>query len=305
MLTPLMLLSLSFGSPTAATVADLDPNLVRWQKIQLQERNRQNDRQVRETFDTPDTGFEFYSGLTIPAAMLNRVFDPENHVSEGFHFDPEKTHRIDFKVKEPFLKKRGIAEVVGVGVSDFAGSSEKRIQNIMQSLSRYDGQIIPAGTEFSFNELLGDVTEEGGYAWERTILNGESSWGIGGGICQVSTNIFRAALNAGLPIAERRAHSYVIDKYGPTGLDATIYKGSQDFKFTNDTEHDMLLRIVRREDHLAAFLLGTRDRQVSLEKASHWEGYDKRVATHWARTIKKNALVVNENFASHYRGTYE
>lgn len=298
-------LMLSF-TPTALPAA-IDPpssQLVAYERANLQERNRKKAQIEREEVVVSNGLFTEYRDLKISAALLNRAFDPANHVAEGFHFDPAKLNKLDMSVSEPFLRDRGIVEVIGVGVSDFTGSSERRLQNILISLERYDGVIIPQGEAFSFNDRLGEVTEAAGYAWERTILNGESAWGIGGGICQVSTNLFRAALNAGLPILERRAHSYVIDKYEPTGLDATIYKGQQDLQFTNDTPGDILIRVVRRDNHLAVFFFGTRDRRVELGKTSHWEGYDERIATGWTRTVKKDALVLDEAFKSNYRGTY-
>lgn len=298
-------LMLSF-TPTAMppVIEPPSPHLIAYERANLQERNRDKVRIPREEVVVPEGLFTEYKNLAISSAMLNRAFDPANHVAEGFHFDPTNLSKLDMSVSEPFLRQRGIVEVIGVGVSDFTGSSERRLQNILVSLERYDGLIIPQGETFSFNDRLGDVTEEAGYAWERTILNGNSAWGLGGGICQISTNIFRAALNAGLPILERRAHSYVIDKYAPTGLDATIYKEQQDLQFTNDTPGDILMRVVRRDDHLAVFFFGTRDRRVELQKTSHWKGYDERIATNWARTIKKDALVLNEDFSANYRGTY-
>ena len=303
MLTTLGLL-LSFALPAPQSSVEVAPQLIQYEKQQLQERNRLNARQKRAEIVVPTEMFSEYKHLNIPAALLNRAFDPANHVSEGFHFDPVNVHKLDLTVTEPFLLERGIKEIIGAGVSNFYGSTDNRVQNIMTGLERYDGKIIPKDGTFSFNEMLDEIDEENGYAWAKTILAGKDRWGLGGGICQVSTNVFRAALNAGMPIKERRAHSYNLSKYSPAGLDATIYKGHQDLQFVNDTPGDVLIRVVRRENYLAVFFVGTRDRSVSLEKKSHWQGYDGRVATHWTRTIKKGGLTLTEDFGSQYSGSY-
>jgi len=287
MLTTLGLL-LTFTQPVPPAVVEVDPQLIAFEKQQLQERNRLNARQKR-------------AEIVVPQEL---AFDKSNHVPEGFHFDPLKANKLELTVTEPFLLERGIKEVIGAGVSNFYGSNDNRVQNIMTGLERYDGKIIPRGALFSFNEMLDEINEENGYAWAKTILAGKDRWGLGGGICQVSTNIFRAALNAGLPIKERRAHSYITSKYSPAGLDATIYKGHQDLQFLNDTPGDILIRVVRRDHHLAVFFIGTRDRSVVVEKKSRWQGYDGRLATHWTRTIKKGGLTLSEDFSSNYSGSY-
>ena len=303
MLTTLGLL-LTFTQPSPPEKVEVAPQLIAYEKQQLQERNRLNARQKRAEIVVPTELFAEYKHLHIPAALLNRAFDKANHVPEGFHFDPLNINKLELTVTEPFLLERGIKEVVGVGVSNFYGSTPNRVQNIMTGLKRYDGKIIPKDGTFSFNEMLDEIEEENGYAWAKTILNGKDRWGLGGGICQVSTNIFRAALNSGMAIKERRGHTYNLSKYSPAGLDATIYKGHQDLQFVNNTPSDVLIRVVRRENYLAVFFIGTRDRTVTVEKKSHWQGYDGRMATHWTRTIKKGGITLSEDFGSNYSGSY-
>jgi len=279
--------------------------LVALAEQQLEERNRviTQSRIVRPPVEVSPTLFSEYKGLKLSEALIDQAFSRQNHVREGFHFDPQNTENLTYQVTEPFLISRGIKEVIGVGVSNFYGSNESRIQNIMRGALEYDGTIIPKGSSFSFNSQLGEIDEENGYAWSKIIRAGKDRWGLGGGICQISTNIFRAALNAGLPISERRGHSYHLSKYSPAGLDATIFKGIQDLKFANDTGADILIKVERRGYHLAVFFLGTKDREVELVKRSHWQS-GGRMATHWGRTVKKGAITIAENYSSQYSGSY-
>jgi vancomycin resistance protein YoaR len=102
----------------------------------------------------------------------------------------------------------GIKRLIGRGTSKFAGSIASRIHNVFLASSKFNGVLVPPGSTFSFNKTLGDVSAYTGYKQAYIIKDGKTILGDGGGVCQVSTTLFRAVLNAGLPIIERRAHSY-------------------------------------------------------------------------------------------------
>jgi vancomycin resistance protein YoaR len=91
---------------------------------------------------------------------------------------------------------------------------------------------------------------------------------LGGGICQVATTVYRAAVHAGLPITKRANHSLFVtyyEKYG-VGLDATIYPGEQDFTFFNDSPHYLLLQAYAEGDEAVVNVYGTPDgRSVALD----------------------------------------
>lgn len=139
----------------------------------------------------------------------------------------------------------GIRELIGTGKSTFKGSIVSRMKNIALAASRLSGKLIPPGEIFSFNGALGDVSAATGFLPAYIIQEGRTVLGDGGGVCQVSTTLFRAALSAGLPIEERRAHAYRVSYYeqdsGP-GLDATVFAPSVDLKFKNDTGHHVLIQ---------------------------------------------------------------
>lgn len=137
----------------------------------------------------------------------------------------------------------GIVELIGEGVTNFAGSTASRVQNIVVGTSQFDGLLIAPGETFSFNHYLGEVTAEQGYEESIIIWGNTTRADVGGGLCQVSSTAFRAAFWAGLPIAERWAHAFRVRYYEPPiGMDATIYSPTVDLKWVNDTGHYILIQ---------------------------------------------------------------
>lgn len=146
---------------------------------------------------------------------------------------------------DPELQDIGIRELISVGHTKFAGSPANRMHNIGIGMSRFNGVLIPQGETFSFNKNLGPVDETTGYKKELVIKPEGTIPEFGGGLCQVSTTMYRAAMYAGMPIAERAPHSYAVTYYsqiGGHGLDATIYPPSRDLRFTNDTPGSVLMQ---------------------------------------------------------------
>lgn len=140
----------------------------------------------------------------------------------------------------------GIKELVGRGYSEFTGSIPGRIHNVVLAASRLNGILIAPGEVFSFNNAVGDISAATGYQSAYIIKEGRTVLGDGGGVCQVSTTLFRAALAAGLPIIERRAHAYRVHYYEEggfkPGLDATVFSPTVDLKFKNDTPAYILIQ---------------------------------------------------------------
>lgn len=167
------------------------------------------------------------------------------------------------------LQALGIKELLADGYTTYYGSPANRMHNIKNGIGKFNGLMIKPGETFSFNEHLGKVDGSTGYRKELVIKPEGTIPEYGGGICQVSTTMYRAALYAGLPIIERKPHSYVVSYYaqvGGHGIDATIYPGASDLKFINDTPGNILIQsyVEGAEAHFK--LYGTSDgRKVSLE----------------------------------------
>jgi len=171
----------------------------------------------------------------------------------------------------------GIQVLVGQGVSYFRGSIASRIHNIQLASSRLNGLLIPPGETFSFNQALGEVSPATGFQQAYIIKEGRTVLGDGGGVCQVSTTLFRAALKAGLPIVERRAHAYRVSYYeqnSQVGLDATVYDPTADLKFKNDTSTHLLIQttVNPKNAQLTFELYGTDDgRTITLSSSRIWD----------------------------------
>ena len=145
----------------------------------------------------------------------------------------------------------GIRELVHTENTYFFYSDDARIQNIQVGAGRLNGVLIAPGETFSMAEAVGEVSKEAGYAESSVIFGSETIQDVGGGLCQVSTTLFRAAFNYGLEINERHAHGYRVYYYerlanrtldpGLAGLDAAVYLPTLDLKFTNDTPYWILM----------------------------------------------------------------
>ena len=145
----------------------------------------------------------------------------------------------------------GITELVHAETSYFYGSSAERIQNVQTGAAAFHGVLVAPGETFSMGSVLGDISLDNGFAEALIIYGGRTIKGVGGGICQVSTTLFRNAFFAGFPIAERHSHAYRVYYYEQdasgsrntnlVGLDATVYFPLVDFKFTNDTPYWLLM----------------------------------------------------------------
>jgi len=138
----------------------------------------------------------------------------------------------------------------------FYGGDPNRIHNVQLVSHLIDGHVIAPGATFSFNEATGARTEDKGFRTAPVIINGELKTGLGGGVCQVSTTVFNAAYEAGLPIAARTNHALYISHY-PQGRDATVNYPDVDLKFVNDTGHWLLLRTWVGSSSLTVALYGT------------------------------------------------
>lgn len=197
----------------------------------------------------------------------------------------------------------GINELVAVGESNFKGSPRNRRVNIRVGADKFQGLIIAPGEEFSFNKVLGDVDAEHGFLPELVIKKTGTVPEFGGGLCQVSSTAFRAAMNAGLPITARRNHSYAVQYYAPQGTDATIYPGVQDFKFKNDLSSHLLIRTRIEGDKLFYDFYGTKDdRKVTFDGPYQ---YDKKTSgamkATWTRWVEQNGEKKEQVFNSVYQ----
>lgn len=251
----------------------------------------------------------------------------------------EKELTLTFRINQtpPTIKTEevndlGIKELLGQGVSYFRGSISSRIHNIQLASSRLNGLLIPPGETFSFNQTLGEVSKETGYQEAYVIKEGRTILGDGGGVCQVSTTFFRAALDAGLPIIERHAHAYRVAYYEQNtqvGVDATVWDPTADLKIKNDTPAHILVQAYANpsQSRLTFEFYGASDgRKATISKSRIWDqtppppdlyqddptlptgtvkqidwaAWGAKVAFDW-RVVRGNEILQERTFYSAYR----
>lgn len=167
------------------------------------------------------------------------------------------------------LQNLGIKSLIATGHTAFVGSHPGRIKNIDVGISRYNGLLVKQGETFSFNDHLGPVDGQHGFVQELVIKAEGTVPDYGGGLCQVSSTLYQAALFAGFPIVERASHSYAVSYYAQIlgyGLDGTIYPGVHDIKFINNTPGDLVVQAYTEGTQAYFKFYGTDDgRKVWLE----------------------------------------
>ncbi len=215
---------------------------------------------------------EDLSNLIIDA--LEKLINSEN-VSEEITVPVATTEP---KIKNEDTNDLGISQLLGRGVSTFHHSSATRNVNVKKGSSIVNNILVAPNETFSFIKNLGEVSLKNGYTNAYIIREGKTELDVGGGICQVSTTLFRAMLDAGVNIIERKAHAYRVSYYeedSKPGFDATVFIPSPDLKFINDTGHYVLIRNIFDGDNkkLTYEIYGTSDgRKIEISNYKQW-GY--------------------------------
>ncbi|MFA6296843.1 MAG: VanW family protein [Patescibacteria group bacterium] len=182
------------------------------------------------------------------------------------------TKSLGAEINKKNIKELGIKELLGKGESNFSGSPTNRIQNITVAAQKLNGILVKPNEEYSLVNNLGEVNAEAGYLPELVIKEDKTIPEYGGGLCQIATTNFRAALNSALPITERQSHSYAVQYYDPQGTDAAIYIPHPDLKFYNNTKNYILIQTSIFNDILTFEFYGTNDgRSVRFEGPEYWD----------------------------------
>ncbi|MBD3282267.1 MAG: hypothetical protein GF387_01515 [Candidatus Portnoybacteria bacterium] len=233
---------------------------------------------------------------------INPIAQGINSLNNEIRLKIEKTKA---EITTENIDTLGIDSLLAKGVSDFTGSPSSRVHNIKTGTAKFHGYLIKPDQEFSFNEILGEVGPEQGYLPELVIKRNETVPEYGGGLCQVSTTLFRAAINAGLEITERYHHAFPVKYYNPQGFDATIYPPSPDLKFINNTPGYILIQGQIKDYKLIFELYGTSDdRRVVIEGPYQYDIQENGAmkARLTQKVYDKNEeLIINKTFYSNYR----
>jgi vancomycin resistance protein YoaR len=206
--------------------------------------------------------FHFFNGelIALQPSVVGRRLDVQASLEAVNEQLTQGQHTISLVVEQQQPAVPDTATAAGLGIKEllpsgaqtsyFRGSSAARIQNITTAAAQYDGLLVAPGEIFSMGQALGDVSLDNGFTEALIIYGGRTIKGVGGGVCQVSTTLFRTAFMAGFPIVERVPHAYRVSYYEQTsggtdpnfaGMDATVYFPLVDFKFKNDSAYWILM----------------------------------------------------------------
>ncbi|MEK7067007.1 MAG: VanW family protein [Patescibacteria group bacterium] len=208
------------------------------------------------------------------------------------------------EIRTETIQNLGITALLATGESDFKGSSAARVHNVSLAAKKMNGILIKPNEEFSFVNAIGEIGPKEGYQAGLVIKGNKTVPEYGGGVCQVSTTMFRAATIAGLKITERYPHSLPVQYYNPQGFDATIYGPHPDLRFINDTGSNILVQTKTKGTKLYFEFYGTPDgREVKIIGPTE---YDKKpdgsLKTTLIREIYKDGELASKDiFRSSYR----
>lgn len=211
----------------------------------------------KATLFIPDQpGFEVKRDITFDNLVKNLLTNPPVKTT------PIVADKALPKIRLVQTNQLGIAKLIGQGVSNFAGSPANRKHNIKTAVAKLNGYILSPNEEFSFINFLGETGPEQGYLAELVIKDKKTTLEYGGGVCQVSTTFFRAAINSGLKITERHNHSFPVTYYNPQGFDATVYDPKPDLMFVNNTPNHLLIQTYVQGNQVFVNFYATDDKRT-------------------------------------------
>jgi len=202
------------------------------------------------------------------------------------------------------IKELEIETLVGSGNSNFAGSPKNRVHNIKIGASKFNVVLIGPNEEFSFNKILGEVGPIQGYLPELVIKENKTIPEYGGGICQVSTTMFRSAVNSGMEILERHPHAFPVRYYNPQGFDATVYLPSPDLRFKNNTPGYILIQSKIEGTKLTFEFYGKDDKRKVVVKGPYitWAKADGSMGAKLSQEVWRNGkIILQKTFLSSYK----
>jgi vancomycin resistance protein YoaR len=281
---------ISLLSLPQGTVSDVSEIIEKWQA----QVNREPQEPVF-SFNPQTLAVETFvpprDGLTLDATKTKQsIMQSIEDIETLSQFETSETETIKdtFEYDLPMAAKApkkllastnnlGIAERIGFGDSEYDHSIPTRIHNVSLASEKINNIIIAPGEEFSFNKELGEVSKSTGFQPAYVISGGKTILGDGGGVCQVSTTLFRSILDAGLLVTKRRQHSYRVSYYElnqKPGIDATVYSGDVDLRFKNDTQDHILIHTNADPTklYITIELYGTSDgRQTEIVDHQVWD----------------------------------
>lgn len=188
---------------------------------------------------------------------------------------------------------KGINAILATYSTDLNPGNKGRTTNVRLASDTIDGTVLKPGETFSLNDTVGQRTPQRGYRKAIIFKDQKLEPGYGGGVSQVTGTLFNAALEAGLPIVTYRVHSRPVD-YIPTGRDATVYWGSFDMKFKNNTSAPVFISYNLKGSKLTARLFGRKTGNKVKISVRQQRVSEREINAQLYRTIRRNGKVITK-----------
>jgi vancomycin resistance protein YoaR len=263
-------------------------------------------------------GFDSDGDVIVKPAHFGRKVESEKLIDdiEGGIFEGKREYQVSTTVDKPEHTTAGLqakkpTELLGSYHTNYTATSDKtqaRVNNLNTASHAISGTFLAPGETFSMNDTVSGLDYESGHV----IVDGATSNALGGGLCQVTSTLYNAALYAGLDIVERNPHATQLPYIRP-GMDATVWFGDQygnnelDMKFKNTTDGYILLQeYVADDNYIYAQVYGVPDNvQVRMSSEPVYTGSS---ASEWTTyyTKRENGKVVDrEHWNTSYEALYE
>ncbi len=208
-----------------------------------------------------DYNYEIVSEKNGATFDLETAESAYNKAKEGSEFSVEATI-IAADIDAQTLEENLFVDLLGEYTTYVSGTSVRR--NNVKLAGEKCNCILLAGETFSYNDMVGERTEENGFGYAAAYSNGETVQEIGGGVCQGSSTLYNAVVLANLEVVERHNHTY-ISSYVPLGKDATVSWNGPDFQFKNDTDYPIKVVVTYSNSYLTVKIYGTNVDNISVE----------------------------------------
>ncbi len=200
---------------------------------------------------------------------------------------------------------KGVNARIGYFVTRFNPGDEGRTQTVRLAIKIINGTVVPPGGVFSVNDVVGERTAARGFGTGHVFVDGKMEVQQGGGMCQVATTLFNAAMLADLKIVEREQHVRTIP-YADPGRDATVYFGQKDFKFQNNTGAPIYVSYKTNRSHAVVSLFGRGVPGLKVRLVDHYQRLSERhyTASFYRVVYQPNGTVRKDPpFRSNYKWT--
>jgi vancomycin resistance protein YoaR len=255
-----------FGKAIESAVEETDVNDLDWSEVEKKVCRKSKNANLKLSDDRRDYELvEARSGISLDRNQAREALESAQEGSDA---------QVELRYEKPAidaeeLKAKLFKDKLGTYTTTVTGTAN-RISNVRLAAEKCNGIILRKGDKFSYNKTLGERTQANGFHTAGAYLNGKTVQELGGGICQISSTLYAAVLDANLKILERHNHTFASSYIG-LGMDATVSWGGPDFRFKNDKDYPIRLEAAYSNGKATVTIWGTRTDKRTVKMVSKTE----------------------------------